>query len=131
MILLADLSGKKQLSYGSKESCKTGAKEMKKLPKGKIFPDDILQDIQKVESILLHYGATKIILYGSLARGDYKADSDIDVCVEGVPNEHYFRVVAECLMKVQRPVSVLDFQGVRGYFREKISQEGKILYEHK
>jgi predicted nucleotidyltransferase len=96
----------------------------------KTFPDDILQDIQKVEAILLHYGATKIILYGSLARGDYKADSDIDFCVEGVPNEHYFRVIAECLMKVHRPVSVLDFRGVRGYFRERISQEGKILYEH-
>ena len=44
------------------------------------FPMDIMQDIEKIESILLKLGAAKIILYGSLARGDYKADSDIDIC---------------------------------------------------
>jgi predicted nucleotidyltransferase len=93
------------------------------------FPDDILQDIQKVESILLHHGAMKIILYGSLAKGDYRADSDIDVCVEGIPDENYFRAIAECLMIIQRPVSILDFQNVRGYLRERILKEGKILYE--
>lgn len=49
----------------------------------KEFHHDILRDIEKVESILLRHGALKIILYGSLARGDYRVDSDIDICFEG------------------------------------------------
>lgn len=93
------------------------------------FPNDILQDIRKVASILIHHGAMKIILYGSLARGDYRDDSDIDVCVEGIPNENYFRAIAECLMKTQRRVSILDFQNIHGYLKERILKEGKILYE--
>ncbi|MDZ7289647.1 MAG: nucleotidyltransferase domain-containing protein [candidate division KSB1 bacterium] len=78
---------------------------------------------------MLHYGAVKIILYGSLARGDYRPNSDIDICVEGLPDQNYFRALAECLMKARHSVSVLDFKNVWGQFRERILQEGKILYE--
>lgn len=97
----------------------------------KIFPEDILRDIQKAESILLHYGAEKIILYGSLARKEYKPDSDIDICIEGLPDKYYFRALAECLMNVQRRISILDFKNVKGYFRERILKEGKVLYQNK
>src|SRR5215471_2121181 len=94
------------------------------------FPDDIVRDIDTIKSILLRYGAWKIIVYGSVARGDYQADSDIDICCEGIPPEHYFRALAECLMATQRRVSVLDFASLQGYFKERILSEGKILYEH-
>jgi predicted nucleotidyltransferase len=94
------------------------------------FPDDIVRDLETIKSILLRHGAWKIIVYGSIARGDYRADSDIDICCEGIPPEHYFRALAECLMATQRRVSVLDFAGLQGYFKERILREGKILYEH-
>ncbi|GAB4440505.1 MAG: nucleotidyltransferase family protein [Anaerolineae bacterium] len=94
----------------------------------KAFPTEILQDIQRAESILLDHGAVKIILYGSLARGDYRPDSDIDLCVEGIPDKNFFRALAEIFMKIQRPVSLLDFQNLHGYLRERILREGKILY---
>jgi len=93
------------------------------------FPPDILQDIRQIESTLRRHGAAKIILYGSLARGDYRADSDIDICVVGLPERKFFRALAECLMNTQRRMSVLDLQGVRGYLRERILEEGKVLYE--
>jgi len=93
------------------------------------FPDDITRDLREASAILQDYGAQKIILYGSLARGNYRADSDIDICVEGLPDQHYFRAFAECLMGARRRISVLDLRNIRGYFRERILDEGKILYE--
>lgn len=93
------------------------------------FPDNIRQDLLEASSILRNYGAQKIILYGSLARGNYRADSDIDICVEGLPDKNYFRAFAECLMKGRRRISVLDLHNTRGYFRERILDEGKIIYE--
>ncbi len=93
----------------------------------KTFPKDILEDIQMIEDILLDYGAAKIILYGSLARGDYHANSDIDICVEGLPNRNYFRAFAECLMQTQRSMSVLDFADTYGALRARILEEGKII----
>ena len=95
------------------------------------FPADISRDIETVESILVRHGANKIILYGSLARGDYRADSDIDICYEGISDEKYFRAWAECLMAADRRTSVLDFKDIYGHLKERILKEGKILYEHK
>ncbi len=93
----------------------------------KTFPENILRDIQTIEKILLYHGATKVILYGSMARGDYRAESDIDICVEGLPSKNYFRAFAECMMQTQRPMSVLDFANTYGYLRERILEEGKII----
>ncbi len=93
----------------------------------KTFPKDILADIRAIEQILLQYGAEKVILYGSMARGDYHANSDIDICVEGLPHQNYFRAFAACMMQAQRPMSVLDFSDTYGYLRERILEEGKII----
>ncbi len=98
------------------------------LEKGK-FPLAIVRDIERVKSILRRYGAKKIILYGSLARGDYKADSDIDICYEGIPDKYYFRVIAECLMITQRRINILDFENMEGYFKDRVLKEGRIIYE--
>ncbi|MGQ9626095.1 MAG: nucleotidyltransferase family protein [Anaerolineae bacterium] len=83
----------------------------------------------QIISILLRYGAQKIILYGSLARRDYKEDSDIDICYEGMPSKYFFQAVADCLMNTDRRVSILDFKDVRGYLKDRILMEGRVLYE--
>ncbi|MGQ9826339.1 MAG: nucleotidyltransferase family protein [Chloroflexus sp.] len=95
------------------------------------LPPDILDDVEKAKSILVHHGAQRIILYGSLARGDYRLGSDIDLCVEGIPDNEYFRTVAECLMEIDRPVSVIDLKDIKGYFREVVLREGEVVYECK
>jgi len=93
------------------------------------LPPDILRDVEKAEAILVHHGAQRVILYGSLARGDYRPGSDIDLCVEGIPDHEYFRTVAECLMEIDRPVSVIDLKDIKGYFREVVLREGVVIYE--
>ncbi len=103
---------------------------MKKLIlKEGLFPDDLFTDLIKAKSILIELGARKIILYGSLARGDYDQHSDIDICVDGIPKESYFRAIARCMMEIDRRISILEFEKIQGYFKERILSEGKILYE--
>ncbi|NIV93392.1 hypothetical protein GWN42_11475 [candidate division KSB1 bacterium] len=104
---------------------------MQRLIEEKDIPENIARDLEKVKDILIGLGATRIILYGSLVRNDFHKDSDIDICVDGLPNYNYFRALAECLMEVDRRVSILDFKNVHGYLRTRILEEGKVLYELK
>ena len=92
------------------------------------FSDSILTDLQKAKDILSLHGAQKIILYGSLATNKYRANSDIDLCVEGLPTENFFPAIAACLMNIDRPVSVIDLANTYGYFKTRLLREGKILY---
>lgn len=95
------------------------------------LPRDIAKDVKKAMAILRRHGATRIILYGSLARGDYHLDSDIDIGVEGIPDTEYFRAFAECLMDIPRRVSLVDLRDAHGVFRARIDEEGKVLYERR
>ncbi len=86
-------------------------------------------DIKIVLKILKSYKVRKIILYGSVARGDFRMDSDLDICVEGLEDKSFFIALAECLISTEHAVSLVDFKSIHGYFRERVLKEGKILYE--
>ena len=91
------------------------------------FPADVLLDLNMAGSVLSRYGADQTILYGSMARGTHRADSDIDLCVAGLPRQNFFRALGKCLMASRRSLSIVDFENSQGYFRERILAEGKVL----
>ncbi len=92
------------------------------------MPVAVKQDLQHILEILKRHGAKRVILYGSYARGTATPASDLDLCEEGIPPTRYFRAWAECLMIANTPVSILDLASVKGYLRERILSEGKVLY---
>lgn len=44
--------------------------------------------------LIRHYGAKRVVLFGSLARGDLHRHSDIDLAVWGIPASKFYRAVA-------------------------------------
>ena len=92
------------------------------------LPKSMQVDLNHVLSVLKKYNAAKIILYGSVARGDYKDSSDLDICVEGLDSQYFFKALGECIMECKHSVSVTDFDTTYGYFRERILREGKVIY---
>lgn len=88
----------------------------------------VTQDLQRVVNILTRHGATRVILYGSYARGTATSASDLDLCEEGIPPGNYFRAWAESLMATETPISILDLATVNGYLRERILRDGVVLY---
>jgi predicted nucleotidyltransferase len=84
----------------------------------------------------------KIILFGSYARGDNQADSDIDILiiVKNLKNEREVTgLLYKSLLKedIAVPVDLLAIDNEKydklknrnGYIYKTIEQEGKILYE--
>ena len=93
------------------------------------IPKSFQSDIHIILYILKSYNVHKVILYGSVARGDFRSDSDLDICVEGLDDNVFFIALAECLINSKHSVSLIDFKSIHGYFRERVLKEGKVLYE--
>lgn len=74
------------------------------------------------------FGASRVMLFGSLARGDFHQWSDIDLAVWGVPSTHYYRAVAFAssfsnLFKVD----LVDVEDCSESLRRHILKEGVEL----
>ena len=76
------------------------------------------------------YGARRVLLFGSRARGTNLPKSDIDLAVEGCPN---FGVLADALQEdlwslLRIDVVNLD-DAISSDLRAEIARDGKVLYE--
>ncbi len=84
---------------------------------------------QNIAQELVHrFHATKVVLFGSLARGDFKKYSDIDVAVWGVPPVKFFRAVA-FVTGLNRLwiVNLVDAEDCSSSLLQTILQEGMEL----
>ena len=93
------------------------------------LPSNVRSAILKAREILTRNGATQIILFGSMARKEFDAESDIDLCVSGLTGVSYFRAVGECLKELDFHVSIVPLENIWGYFRQRVLREGKVIYE--
>ncbi|MBP7998514.1 MAG: nucleotidyltransferase domain-containing protein [Chloroflexi bacterium] len=87
------------------------------------------KDLEKILAVLKTYHVKRVILYGSLARGDFRENSDIDICVQGLADDYFFLALGQCLMLSSHAVSLTNLEQTAGYFRERVLAEGKVLYE--
>jgi len=84
---------------------------------------------KKVASFLKkEYGATRVMLFGSLADGFFKKDSDIDIYFEGIPSTRLLRAAGHCTEVFHKydldliPASFCDAD-----MRQRILKEGVAL----
>lgn len=73
---------------------------------------------------------SKIILFGSLARNDerLRLDFDIDLAVSCSP-EKYYALVSLMLDVPEFEVDLLDLDTTKGLLKQRILEQGIILYE--
>jgi len=99
----------------------------------------IEKELEKIVEGLKRLGAKKIILFGSLARGEPRVDSDIDLLAIFDDNDNFKnrmqKVYSEISAQVDFDVLAYNFEEYeqirhRSLFRS-IEKEGKVLYEAK
>jgi predicted nucleotidyltransferase len=83
-------------------------------------------DKQKIREIPEKYHAKRVLLFGSSldAAGE---SNDIDIAVEGISPEDFFEYYGELMLKLSRPIDVIDLSG-SSKFIKLIQQEGVMLY---
>ena len=91
-----------------------------------------VEEIQKIVSpIAARYGVDRVYLFGSYARGDNRADSDIDLRVDkgrarGLQMAFLLSDLEDAL---RLPVDLLSTAALDQPFSDAISREEKLLYE--
>ena len=88
-----------------------------------------LQVLDEIRASAQRYGLVSVILFGSRARGDHRAKSDIDLALSGGDQVKF-------VLDVEQNVSTLlrfDFVNLDGpvqqELRDVITREGLTLYE--
>jgi len=74
-----------------------------------------------------HYGVKRIILFGSLVRGDFAAGSDIDLAVEGLLKADFFRALGELNAMTHFWVDLKPLEDLEPRFSERVLSTGEEI----
>jgi len=72
------------------------------------------------------FGATKVYLFGSLAKGLFWEDSDIDLAVEGMSLEQYLKALAELRVMDGIQLDLVHLDHCRPGLKERILKGDKL-----
>ncbi len=70
------------------------------------------------------YGARRVILFGSLARGTLSERSDVDLAVEGLHPSAYFTAIADLTGLLDTPVDLVELETASDSMRARLDLEG-------
>jgi predicted nucleotidyltransferase len=87
-------------------------------------------DLEKIVSLLVQqFGATRIILFGSLVKGTFGEGSDIDLAVAGISPNQFFAAMSALNQIGQFWVDLKPLENLEPYFLNKVIKTGECLYE--
>ncbi|HEX2689335.1 MAG TPA: nucleotidyltransferase domain-containing protein [Kofleriaceae bacterium] len=78
-------------------------------------------------ALLRAAGATRVWVFGSLATGKTRPESDIDLAVEGLHPGRYFDVLADLMALFRSPVDLVTMEQAPTSLRETIRATGREL----
>ena len=90
-------------------------------------PDDVLDDLCR------RYGIKELALFGSIVRGDFHADSDIDVLVEYQPGVRnglfaFVRLQRELESILGRKIDLVPKDGLKPLIRDHVIDSSQVLF---
>jgi len=90
------------------------------------IPGAFQQDIERAVRILKDGGCAEVFLFGSLAEGCSRPDSDIDLAVRGCPPEKFFKLYGDLMWGLKHKFDLVDLD-VKHPFTEYLIREGDLL----
>ena len=86
--------------------------------------------LQVAQMLVREFGASRVYLFGSLAReGRFHEQSDVDLAVEGVAPERFFKAWTAAGAHSSTPIELVDMAEVGESMRRLILEYGELLCE--
>jgi predicted nucleotidyltransferase len=80
---------------------------------------------EAAEILRSRFGATRVLLFGSFARGTPRPGSDVDIAVVGVAGPDHFRAMSVLEPVLGRPVDLVLLEELEPARRERILREAE------
>ncbi len=94
--------------------------------------DKIMKEVQNIALFLVQrYNVTRVILFGSFAKGQHRFDSDVDIAVEGLSGRDYWKAWGEVDNLSNIPADLRCLEDFPTEFRNRIFKQGIVIYEGK
>ena len=77
------------------------------------------------------YGADRVVLFGSYARGDMTENSDIDLLIDkgAIRGLKFAALICDLEEALQTPVDLISTRGVSDEFLNSVKKDEILLYE--
>lgn len=89
-------------------------------------------DLERIEEICQRYGVARLEVFGSVAQGRERPDSDIDVLYDLVPGGRLGweieNLADELSAVLRRPVDLVSRRALHKRLREAVLAEAQLLY---
>lgn len=90
--------------------------------------ESVRAKLGQVSSLLTDkYGVTRVVLFGSFARGDVREDSDVDLLVEGLSSEGYFAAAADVSCLLRRDADLVRLEDAGPLLLERVARQGIVI----
>ena len=97
------------------------------------------RELRRVVDVLRRMGAERVILFESYARGDFHADSDVDLLIVKDTDERFIDRIASVLAVtgakipvepvVYTPTELEQMRARQSGLMAEVERDGKVLYE--
>lgn len=81
-----------------------------------------------VQRFVREFGVTRVVLFGSFARGDARLDSDVDLLVDGLQPERLFEAMATLSRELDADVDLVPAAAARPEVLQRAFAEGQVLH---
>ncbi len=88
----------------------------------------LAKELAKIEKISKEFDVGRVFLFGSCLESMETAN-DIDLAVEGIRAQDFFKYYGRISMAVDNEVDLVDLDDIREHFQKRILSKGRIIYE--
>jgi predicted nucleotidyltransferase len=92
----------------------------------KHVPETYWRSLRRAIEILKTAGCTDVFLFGSVAGGHIRDDSDIDLAIRGCPRGEFFHVLGQLLLELDHPIDLVNLDS-QDAFARYLEQEGDLV----
>ena len=90
------------------------------------IPLDYRKEIKKAVSFLKEEGCEEVYIFGSLAEGESKNNSDIDIAIKGCPKGKFFSILGKLMLELDYPIDLIDLDKNKELAKH-LEKEGTLL----